>query len=241
MFGIFKQEKDKKEYKLGDLYVGKIGSIFYEGKTFYCNSDNISNPFVIVIKKFEYEDLRDKAYGIQVTTGTRYDYFHSVGAYRLSEYVNEQMIGKSWPLASFFQELKGKESLSLEEIKKYEEGINNYFKHKDEKKDEPKEEPKDKVMVEINKLVDKAKEILNSEVKASILEEIKALATYYVESKITIQMESSGLNLDDPESKLISECLRKLCEIEEKIDKALKDNVLLKDMQILSRNIGSEE
>lgn len=222
MFELFKK------YKIEELYVGIIGIVKREDRdTFRCIGLE-ENKFIIYKK-----DYGDSC--TRITTNVTYPYFHATIS--LDFHIGEFMVYKQIPLSNAFSHLRGKKSLSLQEISNLELEINaaDYRNHHPE--EEAKEEPKDKVMAEINKVAGLIKNIVDPESKQKLLLDIQALAKYYVEQKIAIQAFSSSLELKDPESSLINECLDKLCDVEFRINNELENNTIRKDLEILTRNL----
>ena len=209
-----------KKYKVSDLYFLKIGFITYANSSYICDSKPIPRS-VLIAQKVPHNNQYLKTI---ITKTLIYDFHNCYNS--KDEFIGKVMFSKAIPLS---QLISDKEKISLFEIQKIEQELNTPLVSKEES-----HQFYDSVLKTIKDLNQNAK-LINDETKRNaLLEEIKALAVYYVSNLFSIKdNKDRNLTLNDLETTLKLEILNKINTLEFQIEQELKNNNIRQDLAVI--------
>lgn len=228
----------KFSYNTKDLYIGAVGLIYKKDKDSF--SLKLSNIKIIYSKKIiniYYSDIFRDDYvsiGIDIMSKTEYYLWNELAYNGAKKYNGTYVIGISIPLSHFINKPKVSKKELLELYQKLNEKTNIV-------KDEPQKEPiTDNILNLILKTNEKIKNMpIAADIKSQIVNELSDLGQYYVSRMIEIKKaEIDTLTLENTEYMVQLECIKKLVDIEGRIDlKSLAEiHALSKELETFKHN-----
>lgn len=232
------------KYNVGKLYVGKIGKVSQnkENKDLQISQEGIARPFIIFAKakeKLEHSYDRDYGYqeylfwGVDVLTKKKY-FLWSENRYQTlrNHCLSGCAIQTYWPLEQCMRARKSK--ISKKEL------LTLYDCYNSQKQNEDSKEVNDNILNLIIKTSEKVKDMdIDEDIKWEIVGELSELGEYYVNEML--QISNSDLTLDNTAYAIQLECVKKLVEIERRVEDKnwIEQNSLKRQLTTFKKKLGT--